>query len=128
MMRVIETETLILSEKAVNHIIERHIKKAVRASQFYDNVDVSHLILDTITELERRKREENSRLYYPLKEEQTVPYVYILPKNGRVFKVRYVNIGYSVGKSLGGCDTDQVEIVMVKTSGRWDIITAYPCS
>ena len=128
MMKVIDTETLILSGKAVNHIIERHIKKAVRASQFYDNVDVSRLILNTITELERRKREENSRLYYPPKEEQTVPFVYILPKNGRVFKVRYINIGYSIGKSLGGCDTDQLEIIMVKTSGRWDIITAYPCS
>ena len=86
------------------------------------------LQFDTITELERRKLEENSRLYYPPREEQTVPYVYILPKNGSVFKVRYINIGYSIGKSLGGCDTDQLEIVMVKTSGRWDIITAYPCS
>ena len=53
MMKVIDTATLILSEKAV------------RASQFFDNVDVSGLILDTITELERRKLEENSRLYYP---------------------------------------------------------------
>ena len=52
-MKLIDTATLILSEKAV------------RASQFYDNVDVSRLILDTITELERRKLEENSRLYYP---------------------------------------------------------------
>ena len=94
----------------------------------FDNVDVSGLILDTITELGRRKLEENSRLYYPPREEQTVPYVYILPKNGSVFKVRYINIGYSIGKSLGGCDTDQLEIIMVKTSGRWDIITAYPCS
>ena len=111
MMKVIDTAALILSEKAV------------RASQFFDNVDVSGLILDTITELERRKLEENSRLYYPPREEQTVPYVYILPKNGSVFKVRYINIGYSIGKSLGGCDTDQLEIVMVKTSGRWDIIT-----
>ena len=114
MMKVIDTAALILSEKAV------------RASQFFDNVDVSGLILDTITELERRKLEENSRLYYPPREEQTVPYVYILPKNGSVFKVRYINIGYSIGKSLGGCDTDQLEIVMVKTSGRWEIITAYP--
>ena len=43
MMKVIDTATLILSEKAV------------RASQFFDKVDVSGLILDTITELERRK-------------------------------------------------------------------------
>ena len=62
MMKVIDTAALILSEKAV------------RASQFFDNVDVSGLILDTITELERRKLEENSRLYYPPREEQTVPY------------------------------------------------------
>lgn len=116
MMKLIDTATLILSEKAV------------RASQFYDNVDVSGLILDTITELERRKLEENSRLYYPAREEQTVPYVYRLPKNGSVFKVPYVNIGYSIGKSSGGCDTDQLEIILVKTSGRWHIITAYPCS
>ena len=34
----------------------------------FDNVDVSGLILDTITELERRKLEENSRLYYPPRE------------------------------------------------------------
>ena len=115
-MKLIDIATLILSEKAV------------RASQFYDNVDLSRLILDTITELERRKLEENSRLYYPAREEQTVPYVYTLPKNGSVFKVPYVNIGYSIGKSSEGCDTDQLEIILVKTSGRWHIITAYPCS
>ena len=116
MMKVIDTATLILSEKAV------------RASQFYDNVDVSGLILDTITELERRKVKEMSRLYCPPREEQTVPYVYTLPKNGSVFKVRYVNIGYSIGKSSEGCDSHQLEIVLVKTSGRWHIITAYPSS
>ena len=86
------------------------------------------LILDTITELEIRKQEDNKRLYHPPREDQTVPYVYILPKNDGAFKVRYVNIGYSIGKALGGCDTNQLEIVMVKRSGRWDTITAYPCS
>ena len=46
MMKVIDTATLILSEKAV------------RASQFFDNVDVSGLILDTITELEEEAGRE----------------------------------------------------------------------
>ena len=68
MMKVIDTATLILSEKAV------------RASQFFDNVDVSGLILDTITELGRRKLEENSRLYYPPREEQTVLMFIYCPK------------------------------------------------
>ena len=128
MLKVIDTATVILSEKAVKHIIERHVKKVVRASQFYENVDVSGLILDTITELERRKQEDNKRLYHPPREDQTVPSVYILPKTCSAFKVRYVNIGYSIGKSLGGCDTNQLKIPMVKTSGRWDIITVYACS
>ena len=127
-MKAIDTATLILSQKAVKHIIERHVKKAARASQFYENVDVTTLILDTITELERRKREENERLYHAPREGQTVPYVYILPKTSSVFKVRYVNIGYGIGISLGGKETDDMEIVMMKRSGRWDIVTAYPCS
>ena len=127
MMKVIDTTTLILSKKAVKHI-ERHVKKAVRASQFYGNIDVTALILDTITELEQRKQEENERLYHVHREDQTVPYVYILLKTSSVFKVRYVNIGYGIGISLGGKETDDMEIVMVERSGRWIIITAYPCS
>ena len=100
----------------------------MRASQFFDNVDVSGLILDTITELERRKLEENSRLYYPPSRGANCALCLYIAQNGSVFKVRYINIGYSIEKSLGGCDTDQLEIIMVKTSGHWDIITAYPCS
>ena len=127
-MKVIDTTTLVLSEKAVQNIIERHVKKALRASQFYENIDVTGLILETIKELERRKQEDNKRLYHPPREDQTVLYVYRLLKTSSVFKLRYVNIGYGIGISLGGKQTDDMEIVMVKTSGRWDIITAYPCS
>ena len=70
----------------------------MRASQFYENIDVTGLILKTITELERRKQEDNKRLYLPPREDQTEPYVYILPKTGSAFKVKCVNIhvGYSI--------------------------------
>ena len=47
-MKVIDTTTLVLSEKAVQNIIERHAKKALTASQFYENIDVTGLILKTI--------------------------------------------------------------------------------
>ena len=83
-MKVIDTTTLILSEKALQNIIERHVKKAFRASQFYENIDVTGLTLKTIKELERRKQEDK-RLYHPPREDQTVPYVYILLKTSSVF-------------------------------------------
>ena len=58
-----------------------------------------------------------------------MPYVYILRKTGSTFEVKCVNICYSIGKCLGGGDTDEIEIVMMKRHGRLDIIiTAYPCS
>ena len=79
MMKMKDTAPVILSEKAVQHIIERHVKKAVRASQFFEKTDVTALIIQTITELERRKREENERLHHAPREDQAVPYVYILP-------------------------------------------------
>ena len=109
-MKETDTTTVILSEKAVQHITERHVKKAMRASQFYENINVTGLILKTITELERRKQEDNKRLYHLPREDQTVPYVYILPKTGSAFKVKCVNICYSIGKLLGGGDTDEMEI------------------
>ena len=127
-MKDIDTTTVILPEKAVQHIIERHVKKAVRASQFYENIDVTGLILKTIKELQRRKQEDNKRLYHPPRQDQTEPYVYILPKTGSTFLVKCVNIGYSIGKYLGGGDTDELEFVMMKRHGRLDMITAYPCS
>ena len=80
---------------------------AVSASQFYENIYVTGLILKTITELERRKQEDNKRLYHPPREDQTEPYVYILPKTSSAFKVKCVNIGYSIGKYLGGGDTNE---------------------
>ena len=80
-----------------------------------------------IKDLERRKQEDNKRLQHPPREDQTVAYVYILPKTSSSFKVKCVNIGYSIAKCLGG-DTNELEIVMMKRHGRWDIITAYPCS
>ena len=76
----------------------RDTKKTVRASQFYENIDVTGLILKTITELQRRKQKDNTRLYHPPREDQTELYFYILPKTGSVFKVKCVNIGYSIGK------------------------------
>ena len=79
-MKDIDTITVIPSEKAVQHIIERHVKKAVRALQLYENIDVTGLILKTITELQRRKQEDNKRLYHPPREDQSEPYVYIFPK------------------------------------------------
>ena len=109
-------------------IIERHIKEAVRASQFYENIDVTGLILNTITELQTRKQEDNKRLYHPPREDQPKPYFFILPKTGSTFKVKCVNIAYSIGKCLRGGDNDELEIVMMKRHGRLDIITAYPCS
>ena len=127
MMKVIDTTTIVLSERAIQNIIERNVKKALRASQFYENIDVTGLILETIKELERRKQEDK-RLYHPPREDQTVLYVYRLLKTSSVFKLRYVNIGYGIGISLGGKETDDMEIIMVKSSGRWDIITAYPGS
>ena len=127
-MKDIDTTTVILSEKAVQHIVERHVKKAMRASQFYENNDVTGLILKTITEMQRRKQEDNKRLYHPPRQDQTEPYVYILLKTGSAFKVKCVNIGYSIEKYLGEGDTDELEIVMMKSHGRLDIITAYPCS
>ena len=75
-MKEIDTSTVILLEKAVQNIREKHVKKAVRALQFYENIDVTGLILKTITELERRKQEHNKRLYHPPREDQTEPYVY----------------------------------------------------
>ena len=72
MIKVIDTTTVVLPEKAVQNIIERHVKKALRASQFYENIDVSGLILKTIKELERRKQEDK-RLYHLPREDQTVP-------------------------------------------------------
>ena len=54
MTKDIGTATVILLEKDIQHIIERHVKKAVRASQFYENIDVTGLILKTITDLEKR--------------------------------------------------------------------------
>ena len=54
MMKDIDTTTVILSEKVIQHIIERHVKKAVSASQFYENIDVTGLILKTITDLEKK--------------------------------------------------------------------------
>ena len=100
----------------------------MRASQFYEDVDVSGLILVTITELEIRKQEDNKRFTIRLERTKLcLMFIYCL-KTAAPFKVRYVNIGYSIGKALGGCDTNQLEIVIVKRSGRWDIIIAYPCS
>ena len=75
-MKEIDTSTVILLEKAIQNIREKHVKKAVRALQFYENIDVTGLILKTITELERRKQEHNKRLYHPPREDQTEPYVY----------------------------------------------------
>ena len=88
-MKDIDTTTVILSEKAVQHIIERHIKKTVRASQFYENIDVTGLILKTITEMQRRKQEDNKRLYHLPKQDPTEPYVYILLKTGSAFQVKW---------------------------------------
>ena len=85
-MKVIDTTTVILSEKAIQHKIESDVKKAVRASQFYENIDVTGLILTTITESERRKQEDK-RLYHPPREDQTEPYFYILPKTGNTLKL-----------------------------------------
>ena len=145
-MEAFSTDLAVLSEEACEHILERHIKCVPGTSQFLVScriffglierkINLKSLLISTVTELDRRNREENSTLYHPVLLKKTKGYVYMVPKSGKDYhtgrfmnnkKACVIDVGFPVGRTIRGELTSQVDVVVRKEGKQWYIVTAFP--